>query len=573
MQEAYQPLWSLDDYQQFLQHPDPIIRNWAARHIEGQYPDRAAESFVGLLTDPDPHLQITACRAISQSDDPRYEPALLAVYPESEGFVRNWLMTTLAQLRSPGLLPQLIAELETAPDQHPSDERRELALKSIIEALGYYPDEVARSALWQFIERYRDNDRLAYAAFVGLLRFADPTALPRLVRRYGRLKVRNTDTWHNATIALAEAVGLDYLTRQVIDMIPGNSDDIIWLLDEWWEQEIDYSAAFGSAFDKMALAGYEDLLPHILAELERVVAERGDDPAAWLAAWQAGERPEGYQWRLLYARELIAALVEQPPPTKTRYREAVALSLALLGQVLTDQNDEAMLESAPNELLRQAILFSILESLRQNVLPDVVEQVVALGPGVVPHLIEVLKENRFWPLPRALEALTQIARQHPGAADEAVAAILDLIDDDQGDTILNTAAEALTAIGPPAIAPAAEGLGLVDFAYDIYVCAALSNIPTDASAVALVGHLIAKGAMDEFEADALAELGHPLAIPYLRDYYNWRDDAQLCTILYTLAVLNNYTGPEFKEWRKVAQEDYRAFQRHLAEEKENKKPG
>ena len=119
MIDKHQLIWSLEDYQRFLGHPDPIARDWAARRIEQQHPQQAAESFVSLLADPDPDLQITAAKAIGESGDLRYEPALLAAYPESEGYVRNWLMTTLGKLRSPTLLPQLVAELETAPSQCP----------------------------------------------------------------------------------------------------------------------------------------------------------------------------------------------------------------------------------------------------------------------------------------------------------------------------------------------------------------------------------------------------------------------------------------------------------------------
>ncbi len=57
MTHPYQRLWTLDDYRRFLQHSEPLIRGWAADRIEAQYPHQMAESFLGLLTDPDSHLQ------------------------------------------------------------------------------------------------------------------------------------------------------------------------------------------------------------------------------------------------------------------------------------------------------------------------------------------------------------------------------------------------------------------------------------------------------------------------------------------------------------------------------------
>jgi HEAT repeat protein len=567
MIHKHQFIWFLEDYQSFLKHPEPMIRQWAARCIEEQYSHLAAESFVNLLTDPDPHLQITAARAIGNSGDPSYEPALLAVWPESEGSVRSWFTATLGRLRSPTLLPQLVADLDVAPAHHPSDETQSWSVSSIVDALGRYPDEVARSALWRFVERYRKDDRLTYTAFRGLLRFADPDTLPRLVQYYGQLKPYAANAWEHAAIALAEVVEVGSVLRDLIKIMSDSPDDMILLLDEWLGQVVPYSETFEAAIDEAVAGTYAGLLPHILTELERVVAERNDDLPTWLEVWRSGERPGGYRWRMLYAYHLITTLVEHPPADSKQYQDMVALGMTLLGQTLTDQDDEAMLQTAPNELIRQVILFDILESPRMHILPDVVEQVVALGPGAVPHLINILEGHHFWALSRALQTLTRIAQAHPGAADAAVPTILDLMDSRQADEVMEAAGDALVAIGPGVIAPAAEKLGWVDSVYDIYVCAALSNIPTRASAEAMLDHLAAKQTIAEYEAEALAALGHPVAIPYLRDHYEWSDDPLLCTVLYKLALLNNYAGSELAEWRAVALEYEAEAERRLAEMK------
>jgi hypothetical protein len=557
MTEKHQLIWTLDDYQRFLGHPDPLVRGWAADRIEQQYPQQAAESFVGLLTDSDHHLQITAAREIQKSGDIHYEPALLAVLPESEGFVRNWVMTSLGKLRSPTLMPQLVAELEAAPAQCPPEPQM-LALRSAVEALGYYPDEAARSALWRFVERYLDDDRITYVAFAGLLNFPEPDTILQSVQRYGQLKPRDDATWQHAIIALAQVVGVDRLTQELARVMPDGPGEVLWLLDDWLYQEVPYSETFEDAFNEAASESYADVLPLILTELERVAAERGDDLSAWLEEWRTTERPDGYRWRVLYAYHVIATLADHPPLGEKQYQEAVALSTALLGQALTDQNDEAMLQAALDEPARQRVLLDILGSPRQNAMPDVVSQVAALGPGVVSDLIDILVDGHFWALPRALEALTQIARAHPGAADAAIPAILDLIEDDQSDYVLEPAGDALVAIGPAMIGPAAARLGQVDFAYDIYVCYALGETPTQASAEALLSHIAVKQTLEEYEAEALANLGHASAIPFLKEYY-LPDDPILGTILYSLGVLTDYDGPELAEWRAVALGQYADF--------------
>jgi hypothetical protein len=110
------------------------------------------------------------------------------------------------------------------------------------------------------------------------------------------------------------------------------------------------------------------------------------------------------------------------------------------------------------------------------------------------------------------------------------------------------------AIGPRVIAPAAARLGQ-GFTYDIYVSYALGEIPTQASAEALLNYTAAKQALEEYEAEALADLGHASGIPFLRDYYD-TSNPPVGTVLYRLALLNDYTGPEMVEWWAVAFNDY-----------------
>jgi hypothetical protein len=557
MSHLFQRLWTLDDYRRFLQHPEPLIRGWAADRIEIQYPRQAAESLVGLLADPDRHLQISAIRAIGDSGDPRYEPALLAVFPHSQGYGRNWLTSVLGQFRCPTLLPELVAQLQAAPPRSPAAEIEMLALRSVIEALGYYPDQAARLALWQFLERYRQDDRLAYTAVQGLLHQPGPATLARLAPLYSHLEPGGQGWW-DTSLALAEPVGLDRLTQEVSSLLADDPDEALFLIDDWLQHEIPYSEIFEEAYDRAAGQRLAGLLPQVLAEFERAAAARGDD----LSAWPAGRPAGSYRWRMGYTHQVLRLLAGQPPKQRPRYRQAVALGLALLAQALIDQNDEAQLQTASNELIRQAVLLSILGSPRPNVLPDVVSQVAALGPGIVPHLVELLQGEHFWAWPRALQVITALAQADPGPVEATIPAMLNLIDDTQSDYVLEPIETALVAIGPAVIAPAAAGLGQVDYVYDIYVGSALANIPTLASAEALLHYLADQAEIQEYEVEVLVDLGHAAAIPFLRDRFDWQDDLLLCPALYKLALLNDYTGPELVHWRAVAIADYTKFMAH-----------
>ncbi len=566
MTNEHQYIWFLDNYQTFLKHPEAMIRTWAAQRIQTQYPHLAAESLTGLLTDPDSSLQIMAAQAIGQSGDPRYEPTLLAAWTESKGSAKSWMTATLGKLQSPTLLPHLLTELAAIPANYSVDERRNWAVVSMIDAVGHYPDQAAQSALWQFVERYQSDDRLTCTAFQGLLRFANPDTLPRLVQCYSQLNPRALNAWEHTVIALADVFEIPPLIQDMIRVITDSLDDMILLLDEWLDQEVIYSETFELALDEAIVnRTYSRLLPHILVELERVITERNDDLSAWLAAWHSGKRPTGYRWRTLYGHQLITALVEQPPLDPKQLRDVVALAVTVLGLILTDQDDEALLETAPNELIRQVMLLDIMESPRIRIGAVVIDQIVALGPGMVSHLINILKGNHFWAITRTLETLRKIAWAQPGTADKAVLDILELMDADQTDEVMEAAGDTLVAIGPAAVALAIDRLGQIDFAYDIYVCAAVSNIPTQASVVWFLEYLIRQGSIEEYEVEALVDLGHTAAISYLTEHYEWADDPMLCTALYKLSLLNNYTGPELAKWRTTALEDEAAFKRTLAE--------
>jgi hypothetical protein len=117
----------------------------------------------------------------------------------------------------------------------------------------------------------------------------------------------------------------------------------------------------------------------------------------------------------------------------------------------------------------------------------------------------------------------------------------------------------LKAIGSAAIIPAAMRLGRVDYVYDIYVTNLLAGIPTSASVQALLSYLTTKRTLEDFEADALADLGHSAALAFLRDRYDWTENIGLCIALYKLAALNGYDGPEFETWQAAAQTFYTTY--------------
>lgn len=550
--------WTLDDYKRFIEHDEYSIREWATYRIRYQYPEYAAEAFAGLLTDPTSHLRILAAQTLGRSGDPRYEPALRAALPDSTGNLRHWIIEALGQLRSQALLPQWVAELDaTGADlfRGPDDQR-----SAIITALGYYPDPEAQAALWRFVDHYPQDDRLANTAFDALLRHPEVDTVPRLVRR--RRQLTPASGWANTLSAFSRAAGVSRLAEELTSA-PKYRPDSVWdTLRMWLDQPVIPSITFEDVFDAAVTKRFAGLLPHIAAEIKHVAEEQEDDLEGWQAAWAEGQIPTGYRWRMTYSDMLVSTLAEQPSKDEERYLAEVGLGLALLGQVLTDYDDEGALRTAPDEEARQAVLLEILSSARQNVMPNVAEQVAALGPAVVPDLIAVLEDERFWAQERALIALKKIAQAYPEAVEAALPAVLRLIHRDQGDFVLEAASDVIRAIGSAAVEPAAARLGQVDYTYDIYVVGALSEIPAESAVDALLAYIDVAGALGEMEIESLTSLGHRRAMPVLRSIYQ-PGDPLVARALYIIGLLNGYTGPEMDEWRAVTREEQERFNRIL----------
>ncbi len=508
MLNSYTRYHTLSTYQKFLRHPDPIIRNWAVDCMQAQYPGEAADSLVHLCTDEDDHLQISATRAIGQQGDARFEPALLAAWAHATGGSRNWITITLGQLQSSAALPELIATVNAATEPLPVKDDMDnswLPLHAAAKALGYYPDEPARTALWQALERYPVDDRLTHNLVEGLLRHIRPAEIPRLWRRWLAMEP-GSDSYWTAWRAMPAAAGVNWLTEQLLEPLTTNWFYVLDYLDFWFSSEISFTPEFETMMEAAADRNYEAVLPALLTEFQRLTTARHDDVPVWVNAWQAGQPLAGYRWRMALAHQWLTTLAAHPPQRPDRYQIAVAFGLALLAQAVVDQDDETALQSAPNEMLRQATLLNILGSTRPNVLPDVVSQTAKLGPGVVPHLIEILEDDNIWAWLRALPVIEQIARAQPGAADTAVPAILDLVYIDQSDEILDAAAAALIAIGPGAVEGIAARLRQ-DYVYDIFVGHALANIPTEASVAAWLGYIAGKPELEKTDWEYLTDLG------------------------------------------------------------------
>ncbi len=223
--------------------------------------------------------------------------------------------------------------------------------------------------------------------------------------------------------------------------------------------------------------------------------------------------------------------------------------MALLAQLSIDQDDEARLERAFD---REAMLLTILAENREHVLPDIVERVVALGPSTVPRLIELLPElEDSWGQIRIAQVIGRLARLWPGSCDVAIPVLIDVLDDDQGDFILEAVTEALEAIGPAALEPLAVAMRADDLSRQIYSTGALGEIPADRAAEAILEWIAQRGYAEEGELSALKDIGSPLAIaPLIAMYSGAPQDNALADALLVLCEINQVDHPLLPEWRR-----------------------
>ncbi len=556
-EQSFDYLWTFDDYQQRLHHENYFVRHWAFNNIEEQYPDQKTQAAALLIGDSNRHLNIEAIRALGKLGGEANEQRLLALYSTTDDpNQRSWLTLALAEMRSPRFLSQLLAEMQ-ALDLSTFNTRLYSVAYPNIEALGFYNEPTTTALLWQLLESHSVDDRFTGHVVTALLKHPEPTTVPRILQRWQQLTPQDK-SWSQVGGALAAVIEQERL----FEGLPYETDlPAQWkMIAEWFEQPVALPAAVEAAVTHFAAATEADTTPDPSALLaaywqamQATAAARGDDPVAWLTTWSAGATPSGYQARTLYCWQALETLTTLSGTTAADAQQAafVVYATLLFAHYLVDENDEQKLVALQDEDAQQDALLEILASPRKIVLADIVAQVAAFGPAVVPQLVALLSEERLWSTMRALQAIEKIARAHPGGADSAADAVLDLLrDDDQGDFITEAAADTLRAIGPAVIAPAVANWP-DHFTYDIFVTNVLANIPVQASVDILEARLRAQETMTELEWGSLVDLGQLQSIALIREHFDG-EHPHIATALYTIGALHDLADPAMELWGRLA---------------------
>jgi hypothetical protein len=287
----------------------------------------------------------------------------------------------------------------------------------------------------------------------------------------------------------------------------------------------------------------------LFREAQRLTKERDDDVTGWQAAWSAGERPAGYRLRTLYTLLILEGLSGQSVTDATQRQKESNLGLALLAQLSVESDDQALLEGAAD---KTEALLSIITQSRKHVLPDIVDQVVNLGPEIVPSLVDSLNPEEFsWSDVRIARVIEHMARLHPGSCDAAVSKLIACIHEEQGDYMEEAASDALEAIGPAAVPLINNHLRRTrDMSRQIYLTGVLGEIPVESATQVILEKIEAGKSIGEMELGSLAHIGSASAIEPL--YQMWKPgDHLLAEYLLILCELNGVQKPELPEWRRL----------------------
>jgi hypothetical protein len=557
-----QLLWTFDDVVRFIDHPDLPVRRWALERLTKRFPNQAGNAMVVMLDDADDYIARTAAEFLSESGDgTRYGPLLLERLRRSRGRRFGYLAETLANLGYRQALPLIMGRVERA--RRDREDVDSMEFRYIVEALGVLGGDKGRRTLWKIADSLPPDDRLWDSALVrALLNAAQPEDVIRIVQVYRHWSAYDQD--YVCLGAFASAVGAGRVAQEAEYATQEGLDATLKRIAGWLGQEPVLSEECREDLRRAFKSDHIETFGILLREARRIVEQRGDDVDGWLEAWDPDEPPLGYRRRTSLTILILSTFAAHPSAYLEQRVEESSLGVALLCQLSLDRNDQARLDGSKDQA---ETLLSILTDDRDNLLPDIIERVVALGPEVVPRLMERFDpDDPGWGPIRIAQAIAALARRYPGSCDAAALVLVETIDDEQGDFLLEAVCEALESIGAPAAPAMMERMRDDDISRQIYLTYSLGQIPTESAAQAILGWIADGQPVEEMHITSLETIGSSLAIEPLSALWDSGHplDTLLAEALLVLCELNDVQRPQLSDWRRVSEAEEERFSLNLA---------
>jgi hypothetical protein len=555
-------LWTFDDVVKFINHPDLPVRRWAQERLTKRFPAQAGEPMVTLVDDADDYIARTASEFLSKTGDGEtYGPPLLERLRRSRGHRFGYLVETLAHLGYRQALPLIMGRVERA--RRDGEDVDSIEFHYIIEALGMFGGDKGQRTLWKIADSLPPDDRpLAGAVIEALLNAAQPEDVSRIVQiyRYWSAYAQND----HCLGAFASAVGAGRVAQEAGYGIQDGLDATLKRIAGWLGQEPVLSEECREGLRGAFRSDHIDTFRILLREARHIVEQRGDDVDGWIEAWDPDEPPMGYRRRTALTILMLSTFAAHPSAYPEQRVQESGLGIALLCQLSLDCNDQALLDGSAD---REETLLGILIDDRDNLLPDIIERVVELGPKVVPRLMERFNpEDYGWGPIRIVKAIAALARRYPGSCDAAAPMLVEAVDDEQGDFLLEAISEALESIGAPAAPWMIERMRDDDICCQIYLTYSLGQIPTESAAQAILDWIADGQPVEEMHITTLNDIGSPLAIEPLSALWESGHalDTLLAQALLVLCELNGETRPQLSEWRRISEAEEERISLNLA---------
>lgn len=542
-----QLLWSFDRLAELLGDEDVHVRRWAVERLTKLFPNEAAHVLLDMIIDPDKLIRINALEFLQNYGD---AAVIGPIITKRMGVVDcdnfGMLAEALALMGYQEGLPVVVDHLAEHNRSRRIITREEFY--SLVTALGIWGGEEARSFLWTVIEKNSGDNMMLSSLVDALLRGGMPEDASGLAACC-RLQP-SVNAASRIIKGFASSVGVSRLLDELEADLENGLDDALESAKWWLVDPPALSEECLAELKVSAKKDFRDALNVMWRESIRLTQDRGENSVKWVEDWISGNRPSGYRQRAVITQFTLMAFAANESGNAERRRHEVALGLAMLCQMSVDVDDEAVYQSSDD---KTAALVDILSSNRENVLDDIVKKVGALGPGIVPSLIDKFDPMGLgWGCIRIARAIEHIARRNPGSCEGAIPRLMEAICPEQGDFMLEACADALGAIGPAAVEHIAPHLTDDDSTRRIFFRAALRDIPTESSAQAVLNAISPDESLDEMDASALFNIGSPSGIEPIRDEWEYYGTSYLPAYLLVLSRINGIDHPDIPKWREAA---------------------
>jgi len=168
-------LWDYEDYVAHLIHPNPLVRHWAFKALEGRYSSKYSDEVSNLIDDKDEHLACAALRYLAMHEADQHAPAILESFKTRHGNISSSCASALGTMHYEPAVEVMLEKFSTA-------ESAETFL-GVVSYLGKIHREDCRKALLSAVIQLQDTFLLESAA-ANLLSHYNPEDVPLVLDRY-----------------------------------------------------------------------------------------------------------------------------------------------------------------------------------------------------------------------------------------------------------------------------------------------------------------------------------------------------------------------------------------------------